>query len=58
MVPRHLTPERAAQWEAQQPLGRLDTPEDMALTTLFLASERSAWLTGFAVDIAGGRIMP
>jgi 3-oxoacyl-[acyl-carrier protein] reductase len=38
------------------PLGRLGQPEDVALTTLFLASDSSAWLTGLTVDVAGGRI--
>lgn len=39
------------------PLGRAGTPEDVALATLFLASDSSSWLTGLTVDIAGGRIM-
>lgn len=56
-VKQHLTAERQQQWEAQHPLGRLGMPEDVALTTLFLASASSAWLTGLTVDVAGGRIM-
>jgi 3-oxoacyl-[acyl-carrier protein] reductase len=39
------------------PLGRMGTPEDCALATLFLVSDSSAWLTGVTLDIAGGRIM-
>jgi 3-oxoacyl-[acyl-carrier protein] reductase len=39
------------------PLGRLGTPEDSALATLFLASESASWLTGVTVDVAGGRVM-
>jgi len=32
-------------------------PEDVALATLFLASESSSWLTGVTLDVAGGKIM-
>jgi 3-oxoacyl-[acyl-carrier protein] reductase len=39
------------------PLGRLGTPDDVALATLFLASDSSSWLTGVTLDVAGGRIM-
>jgi 3-oxoacyl-[acyl-carrier protein] reductase len=38
-------------------LGRMGTPEDCALATLFLVSDSSSWLTGVRLDIAGGRIM-
>lgn len=39
------------------PLGRLGEVEDVALATLFLASEASSWLTGVTLDVAGGRVM-
>ncbi len=39
------------------PLGRIGTPEDCALATLFLVSDSAAWLTGVTLDVAGGRIM-
>ena len=39
------------------PLGRLGTPEDVALATLFLASDSAAWLTGVTLDVAGGYVM-
>jgi 3-oxoacyl-[acyl-carrier protein] reductase len=39
------------------PLGRMGTPEDCALATLFLVSDSSSWLTGVTLDVAGGRIM-
>jgi 3-oxoacyl-[acyl-carrier protein] reductase len=32
-------------------------PEDVALATLFLASDSSRWITGVTLDVAGGRIM-
>jgi 3-oxoacyl-[acyl-carrier protein] reductase len=39
------------------PLGRMGTPDDVALAILFLASDSSSWLTGVTLDVAGGRIM-
>src|SRR5215210_3454074 len=55
---RSLMPEdRQRQMTAEIPLGRLGTPEDVGLATLFLASDSSSWLTGLTLDVAGGRIM-
>ena len=56
-IQTYLPTERKQEWQAFHPLGRLGTPEDVGLTTLFLASESSAWLTGLTVDVAGGRVM-
>ncbi len=42
---------------ATHPLGRLGRPADVALATLFLASDASSWLTGTTLDIAGGKTM-
>jgi 3-oxoacyl-[acyl-carrier protein] reductase len=39
------------------PLGRIGTPEDVALTTLYLVSESASWVTGVTIDISGGRII-
>jgi 3-oxoacyl-[acyl-carrier protein] reductase len=39
------------------PLGRLGTPEDSALVTLFLVSASASWMTGVTIDVAGGRVM-
>lgn len=39
------------------PLGRIGTPEDVALTTLYLASDSAAWVTGVTIDISGGRVI-
>jgi 3-oxoacyl-[acyl-carrier protein] reductase len=41
---------------AEIPLRRLGTPEDVALATLFLASESSSWITGETLDVAGGKV--
>jgi 3-oxoacyl-[acyl-carrier protein] reductase len=55
---RHVIPEeRRLQMSAEIPLGRLGTPEDVALAALFLASESSSWITGVTLDVAGGWIM-
>jgi 3-oxoacyl-[acyl-carrier protein] reductase len=42
---------------AMSPLGRMGTPEDCGLVTLFLVSDSASWLTGITIDIAGGRVM-
>lgn len=39
------------------PLGRLGTPDDVALATLFLVSQSSSWITGVTIDISGGRVI-
>jgi 3-oxoacyl-[acyl-carrier protein] reductase len=55
---KRLMPEEAQrQVAAMHPLQRMGTPEDVALATLFLASESSAWITGVTLDVAGGRII-
>ena len=41
----------------QHPVGRLGTPEDVAEAALFLASERSAWISGAILDVAGGSVL-
>ena len=37
------------------PLGRLETPEDVAGVVAFLASDDAAYMTGQAVNVTGGR---
>ena len=54
---RYMSEERRRQIATTIPLGRLGTPEDVALATLFLASESSSWITGVTLDVAGGWIM-
>ncbi|MFG2111134.1 SDR family NAD(P)-dependent oxidoreductase [Streptomyces sp. NPDC048718] len=41
---------------ALHPLSRMGTPDDIAGTALFLASDAASWLTGLTVDVAGGRV--
>jgi 3-oxoacyl-[acyl-carrier protein] reductase/meso-butanediol dehydrogenase/(S,S)-butanediol dehydrogenase/diacetyl reductase len=42
---------------AQIPLGRVATVEDVAELTAFLASDAAAYVTGQAINLAGGAIM-
>ena len=43
-----------AEVAAQQPLGRLGRPEDVADVVLFLASERAGFVTGASITVDGG----
>jgi 3-oxoacyl-[acyl-carrier protein] reductase len=43
------------QYEATVPLGRLNQPEDLAATAVFLASDDAAMITGSCVEVDGGR---
>ena len=56
-VKRLMPEETQRQVASMHPLGRMGTPEDVALATLFLASESSSWITGVTLDVAGGRII-
>ncbi|WP_083976114.1 SDR family NAD(P)-dependent oxidoreductase [Kitasatospora azatica] len=40
--------------ESLSPLGRLGTPEDVADTVAFLASDDSRYMTGHRLDVSGG----
>jgi NAD(P)-dependent dehydrogenase (short-subunit alcohol dehydrogenase family) len=41
----------------QVPLGRWVSPEDIAEAVLFLASDRSAMITGVVLDVDGGQLL-
>ncbi|MCS7069752.1 MAG: glucose 1-dehydrogenase [Meiothermus sp.] len=43
-------------WMAATPLGRMGTPEEVARTVLYLASEMSSFTTGIGLLIDGGRV--
>ena len=47
--------EGRARYIATIPLGRLNTPEDIANAALFLASDDAAMITGTCVEVDGGR---
>lgn len=40
--------------EAEVPLRRFGRPEEVAAAAVFLASERASYITGAAIDVAGG----
>jgi 3-oxoacyl-[acyl-carrier protein] reductase len=49
------TPENRAKFLAGIPLGRLSRPHDIANAALFLADPASAFITGVAIEVDGGR---
>jgi meso-butanediol dehydrogenase / (S,S)-butanediol dehydrogenase / diacetyl reductase len=50
-----LSPEQIVEMNKRSPLGRMNTPEEVASLTLFLASDESSGITGAAYIIDGGR---
>ena len=44
-------------WEGKAPVGRLGQPEDVAHAALFLASEKSSFITGVGLNVDGGAIV-
>ncbi len=52
-----LTKEQRRQAQDHIPLGRLGKPEEVAQVALFLASHRSAYLTGQILQVDGGLIL-
>jgi NAD(P)-dependent dehydrogenase (short-subunit alcohol dehydrogenase family) len=52
---RGLTPEQViAEYIAQTPLGRLETPEDVAGVVAFLLSDAARFMTGQGINVTGG----
>ena len=49
------TPEKRAAFRATIPLGRLSTPQDIALAALYLCSDEAALVTGVVLEVDGGR---
>ena len=47
--------EGMARYRSTVPLGRLNQPEDIAATAVFLASDDAAMITGTCVEVDGGR---
>jgi 3-oxoacyl-[acyl-carrier protein] reductase len=52
-----MTGEARAEWEAKIPLRRLGTPDDIAATVCFLASDEASYITGQVVAVNGGMYM-
>ena len=57
MVRATITPVQIRRYEAGFPIGRVGTPDEVAELVLFLASERSAYITGAALNISGGDLL-
>ena len=51
-------PELIARVEAQVPLGRAGTPEDVAGAVAFLSSADSDYITGQVLELHGGLEVP
>jgi 3-oxoacyl-[acyl-carrier protein] reductase len=51
---RALAEATSDNWAQQIPLGRLGTPEDVANTVCFLASDEAAYITGQVIAVNGG----
>lgn len=58
MTQRSLTPEAVQAAIERNPRGRLLTPEEVAHTVVFLASERAAAITGQSIVVDGGTSLP
>jgi sorbitol-6-phosphate 2-dehydrogenase len=55
---RGLKPEEVRPYlESKIPLGRLCTPDDVAQTAVFLASDAASYITGQAINVSGGSVM-
>lgn len=54
---RMIPEDRRRQMAGSTALGRLGTPEDIALATLFLVSDSAVWITGATLDVNGGAVM-
>ncbi|HMK66488.1 MAG TPA: SDR family oxidoreductase [Thermodesulfobacteriota bacterium] len=50
-----LSPEEVIkEWEGRVPMGRIGRPEELANLVVFLASERSSYITGTTIQVDGG----
>lgn len=57
MVRATIAPDRRLRYEAGFPIPRLGTAEEVADLVLFLASSRSSYITGAAINISGGDLL-
>jgi len=55
MNKREVDEEGLKAYIATVPLGRLNQPEDLARTAVFLASDDAAMITGSCIEVDGGR---
>jgi 3-oxoacyl-[acyl-carrier protein] reductase len=66
IAPETILTERTSRWipvetqhrlAGEHPTGRLGTPEDIASTAVYLASDEAGWVTGITLDVAGGAVL-
>jgi NAD(P)-dependent dehydrogenase (short-subunit alcohol dehydrogenase family) len=57
MMTANQTEEQLASFLQLVPIGRLATPEEVAGTVVFLASEQARYITGATVNVSGGQLM-
>ncbi len=57
MVRANCSSERLNNYEKSFPISRLGTPEEIVDLVLFLASDKSSYITGASIDINGGDLM-
>jgi 3-oxoacyl-[acyl-carrier protein] reductase len=55
---RQYSPEVFATWNVGRAIPKDGLPEDVADGAIFLASERSDWITGITLDLNGGIFIP
>jgi 3-oxoacyl-[acyl-carrier protein] reductase len=55
MNKQEVDEEGLKRYEATVPLGRLNQPDDIARTVVFLASDDAAMITGSTIEVDGGR---
>jgi NAD(P)-dependent dehydrogenase (short-subunit alcohol dehydrogenase family) len=55
---KQVPPETFAKWNAGRAVTKDGLPEDVADAVVFLASDRSDWITGVTLDINGGIYIP
>ena len=54
---RAVVPDAREEWASKIPLGRFGTPEDVAGTVCFLASDKASYITGQVFGVNGGLYM-
>jgi 3-oxoacyl-[acyl-carrier protein] reductase len=54
MLSENATPDQLESLELENPAGRLATPEEVAESICFLASDRSGYINGAVIDVNGG----
>lgn len=54
---QQIAPDVQERLRLAHPIQRLGMPDDVAEAALFLASDRSSWISGITIDVAGGSVL-